>query len=242
MKNNKKIIAVFPAYNAEKTLKQTLDDIPKGWVDEIILVDDASTDDTVILSRSLGIKTFAHQKNIGYGGNQKTCYQKALEAGADIVVMVHPDHQYDPSNIPQAVLPIIYNEADAVFGSRMMILRQARKGGMPLWKYAANIFLTKLANFILRAKLTEYHSGFRAYSKKALEVLPFERNSNNFIFDTEIIIQLLNYKFRIKEIPIPTRYFKNASTINFYQSLVYGLGIVFLLGEYAAANIIWERK
>src|SRR3989304_7661364 len=232
MKNNKKIIAVLPAYNAEKTLKQTLDDIPKGWVDEIILVDDASTDDTVMLSRSLGIKTFAHQKNIGYGGNKKTFYQKALEAGADIVVMVHPDHQYDPSNIPQAVLPIIYNEADAVFGSRMMIPRQALKGGMPLWKYIANIFLTRFSNFILKTDLTEYHSGFRAYSRKVLELLPLEKNSNDFVFDAEIIVQTLNYGFRIKEIPIPTRYFKDASSVNFRPSVIYGLSILWTLAKY----------
>lgn len=242
MKNNKKIIVVLPAYNAEKTLKQTLDEIPRDWIDEIILVDDASTDGTVALSKSLGVKTFIHKKNSGYGGNQKTCYQKALEAGADIVVMVHPDHQYDPSNIPQAVVPIIYDEADAVFGSRMMAPRQALRGGMPLWKYAANIFLTKLANFILRAELTEYHSGFRAYSKKVLDVIPFKQNSNNFIFDTEIIIQILDHKFRIKEISIPTKYFKDASTINFYQSLVYGLGIIFALGKYIAINKVWKRK
>ncbi|HEY4495218.1 MAG TPA: glycosyltransferase family 2 protein [Candidatus Paceibacterota bacterium] len=232
MKNGKKIIAVLPAYNAEKTLKQTLDDIPKDWVDDIILVDDASSDRTVELSRSFGLKTFVHEKNLGYGGNQKTCYKEALKLGADVVVMVHPDHQYDPSNIPQAVLPIALNEADAVFGSRMMIPRQALKGGMPLWKYIANIFLTRFSNFILKTDLTEYHSGFRAYSREILEILPLEKNSDDFVFDMEIIIQLIHNKFRIKEIPIPTRYFKDASSVNFRRSVIYGLSILWTLAKY----------
>lgn len=232
MKNGKKIIAVLPAYNAEKTLKQTLNDIPNDWVDDIILVDDASSDRTVELSRSLGLKTFVHKKNLGYGGNQKTCYKEALNAGADIVVMVHPDHQYDPSNIPQIIMPILLNEADAVFGSRMMIPRQALKGGMPIWKYIANIFLTRFSNLVLGAELTEYHSGFRAYSKKILETLPLEKNSDDFVFDTEIIVQTLNYGFRIKEIPIPTRYFKDASSVNFRRSVIYGLSILWTLAKY----------
>lgn len=232
MKNDKRIIAVLPAYNAEKTLKQTLDDIPKDWVDDIILVDDASSDRTVELSRSFGLKTFVHKKNLGYGGNQKTCYKEALNAGADIAVMVHPDHQYDPSSIPQAVLPIILGEADAVFGSRMMIPRQALRGGMPIWKYVANIFLTRFSNLILRAELTEYHSGFRAYSKKVLETLPLEKNSDDFVFDTEIIVQLIHNGFRIKEIPIPTKYFKDASSINFRRSIIYGLSILLTLMKY----------
>ena len=232
MKNGKKIIAILPAYNAEKTLKKTVDGIPKDWIDDIILVDDASSDNTVNLSRSLGLKTFVHKKNLGYGGNQKTCYKEALRLGADVVVMVHPDHQYDPSNIPQAVLPIILNEADAVFGSRMMIPRQALKGGMPLWKYIANIFLTRFSNFILKANLTEYHSGFRAYSRKVLELLPLEKNSNDFVFDAEIIVQTLNYGFRIKEIPIPTKYSKEASSISFRRSVVYGISILWTLIKY----------
>lgn len=233
MKNGKKIIAVLPAYNAEKTLKQTLDDIPKDWVDDIILVDDASSDRTAELSRSFGLKTFVHKKNLGYGGNQKTCYKEAINDGADIVVMVHPDHQYDPSNIPQVVMPIILSEADAVFGSRMMIPRQALKGGMPIWKYIANIFLTRFSNLILGVELTEYHSGFRAYSKKILETLPLEKSSDDFVFDTEIIVQTLDCGFRIKEIPIPTRYFKDASSINFQKSVVYGASILWTLMKYS---------
>jgi len=232
MKNNKKIIAILPAYNAEKTLKNTISDIPNNWIDDIILVDDASSDNTAALSRSLGLKTFVHEKNLGYGGNQKTCYKEALKLKADIVVMVHPDHQYDPSNIPQAVLPIILNEADAVFGSRMMIPRQALKGGMPLWKYIANIFLTRFSNLILKTDLTEYHSGFRAYSREVLETLPLEKNSNDFVFDAEIIIQLIHNKFRIKEIPIPTKYFKEASSISFRRSVVYGINILWTLAKY----------
>lgn len=233
MKNGKKVIAVLPAYNAEKTLQQTLADIPREWVDDIILVDDASTDGTVALSRSLGLKTYVHERNTGYGGNQKTCYREALMLGADIVVMVHPDHQYDPSNIPQIVTPLLFNEADAVFGSRMMVPRQALKGGMPLWKYVANIALTRFSNLILGAQLTEYHSGFRAYSRKIFETLQLEKNSDDFVFDTEIIVQLIHNGFRIKEIPIPTKYFKDASSINFRRSVVYGMSILWTLLKHA---------
>ncbi|MEK7576215.1 MAG: glycosyltransferase family 2 protein [Patescibacteria group bacterium] len=226
------IIAVLPAYNAAKTLERTLNDIPRGWVNDIILVDDASRDNTVEVARRLGIKTFVHQKNKGYGGNQKTCYKEALALGADIVVMVHPDHQYDPKAIPQLIKPIIEGRADAVFGSRMMVKQNALTGGMPYWKFIANILLTGIENFVLGLHLSEYHSGFRAYSRKVLEAVPFERNSDDFVFDTEIIIQLRVGNFRVSEVPIQTRYFPGASMIGLSRSIRYGLGILQALGKY----------
>lgn len=232
-----KIIAVLPAYNAEKTLKKTIDDIDQNWVDEIILVDDASQDNTVNLSKKLGLKTFKHNKNLGYGGNQKTCYEQALKLNADIIIMVHPDHQYDPTYIPQIILPIIRGKADAVFGSRMMVKGWAREGGMPLWKYLANIFLTKIENLFLGLKLTEYHSGFRAYHSKVLKTIPFKRFSNDFVFDTEIIVQLKIHKFKIKEIPITTRYFKNASMIGFKRSTQYGIDILKILFDFTLSRL-----
>lgn len=232
-----KIIVVLPAYNAEKTLEKTLNDIDKNWVDEIILVDDASQDNTVEKAKRLGLRTFVHKKNLGYGANQKTCYEKALEMGADIVIMVHPDHQYDPFYIPQIILPIIRGESDAVFGSRMMVKGWALKGGMPFWKYLSNIFLTKVENFVLGLDLTEYHSGFRAYSRRILETVPFKLNSDNFVFDTEIIIQIKVHGFKIREIPITTRYFKDASIIGFKQSVNYGLSILGCLFKYVLTKL-----
>lgn len=225
----KKIIAVLPAYHAVKTLAQTIDAIPKEWIDEIILVDDASTDSTADLARSLGITTIVHQKNIGYGGNQKTCYSVALAHEADIAVMVHPDFQYDPKFIPELIRAVHYDGADAAFGSRMMTWGGALKGGMPLWKYAANIFLTGIENAVLGLALTEYHSGFRAYTREVLETLPLEKNSDGFAFDSEIIVQLRLAGFRIKEIPITTRYFKEASMIGFWKSVGYGISILKLM-------------
>ena len=231
MIKNKKIIVILPAYNAAKTLKITLDAIPPGIVDDIILVDDASKDNTVEVSRGLGLKTFVHPKNLGYGGNQKTCYREALKLGADIVVMVHPDFQYDPVYIPQMVEPIVSGLADAVFGSRMKFPRNALAGGMPYWKFVANIFLTKLENLILGNNLTEYHSGFRAYHKGVLE-LPINLNSDDFVFDTEIIVQMKLADMKIEEIPIATKYFKEASQINFKRSTEYGLSILNVMRKY----------
>ncbi len=238
---DKKIIAVLPAYNAEKTLLKTLNDISRDWVDEIILVDDCSHDNTVQLAKNLGLKIFVHNKNLGYGGNQKTCYQEALKLNADIAIMIHPDHQYDPRLIPDLLLPLLRGDADAVFGSRMMRPGAALKGGMPYWKYLANIFLTKIENIILGLKLTEYHSGFRAYSKKALQQINFQANSNNFVFDTEIIIQLKLKKLKILEVPITTRYFKEASMVGVKSGIIYGLSILKNLWQYILFKLKFKR-
>jgi glycosyltransferase involved in cell wall biosynthesis len=222
---SKKVIVVMPAYNAEKTLQRTLDDIPRDWVDEIILVDDYSRDRTVEIARRLGLRVFVHEKNRGYGGNQKTCYREALRLGGDIMVMVHPDHQYDPTVLPQLITPLLNDECDAVFGSRMLGGRPL-EGGMPKWKYLGNIFLTALENATFYMYLTEYHSGLRAYSRRYLEAVRFELNSDDFVFDSEIIAQGVVHRMRIREVPIATRYFEEASRIGFPRSVVYGISIV----------------
>lgn len=226
-----KVTVVLPAYNAEKTLERTVADIPKNCVDEILLVDDKSRDGTVEIAKRLGLVVYQHEKNRGYGGNQKTCYAKAVERGADVVVMCHPDYQYDPKIIPQLIEPILKGQADAVFGSRMM-KGGALEGGMPLWKHNANILLTAFENVMLGTYLTEYHSGFRAYSAKLLNSIDLERNSDNFIFDTEIIAQIISHQFKIEEVPIRTRYFEEASSIKLWPSIVYGLGILRVMLEY----------
>lgn len=231
MTDNKKVIIVLPAYNAAKTLKETYHDIPKDVVNDIILVDDASKDSTVEVAKSLNIKTFIHPKNKGYGANQKTCYTKALELGADIVVMVHPDYQYDPKVIPDLIEPIKNGKADAVFGSRVM-KGGALESNMPRWKYKSNILLTALANIILDVFLTEYHSGFRAYSSKYLKSVNFLINSDNFVFDTEIIVQGVVKRMKFEEVPIHTRYFDEASTIKFFPCVIYGLSILKTLLKY----------
>lgn len=231
MINDKKVVVVLPAYNAAKTLEKTLFAIPKDWIDDIILVDDASGDNTVEVAKKLGLKVFVHPKNLGYGGNQKTCYREALKLGADIAVMVHPDYQYDPSFIPEMIKPIAQGECDAVFGSRMYIKRNALLGGMPYWKFLANILLTKFENLILQMDLTEYHSGFRAYGKKVMQ-LPLNLNSDDFVFDTEIIAQMKVAGMKIREIPITTRYFVEASMIGFWRSVHYGFGIMNVMAQY----------
>ena len=223
-----KVIVVMPAYNAEKTLERTLEDIPREWVDDFILTDDASRDGTVALARRLGLRVFVHDRNRGYGANQKTCYREALKLGGDIMVMVHPDHQYDPKVIPRLIQPLLDGECDAVFGSRMLGGRPL-EGGMPKWKYLANIFLTALENAAFYMYLTEYHSGLRAYSRRYLETVSFELNSDDFVFDSEIIAQGVVHDLRIKEIPIETRYFEEASKIGLLRSIVYGLAILRML-------------
>lgn len=227
-----RITIVLPAYNAEKTLFRTLDEIPPDFRKHIILVDDASRDGTVALARQAGLEVYVHEVNRGYGANQKTCYRHALEGGADIVVMLHPDHQYDAQVIPDLVYPILRGEADAVFGSRMLGGRPM-EGGMPWWKFAANILLTAVANIAFRRYLTEIHSGFRAYSRKYLETVRFEENSDDFVFDTEIIAQGMTCNLFFREVPIVTRYFVEASSINFPRSVKYGFGVLWTLVRYS---------
>jgi len=226
------IFIVLPAYNAAKTLMRTFREIPDGFCGNIILVDDASKDDTVTMAREAGLTVIVHPQNRGYGGNQKTCYTEALKRGADLVVMLHPDHQYDAKVIPQLIKPILAGEADAVFGSRMLGGR-ALEGGMPWWKYVANVWLTAFANVVFCRYLTEIHSGFRAYSRKYLETVRFMENSDDFIFDTEIIAQGMMCKLTFQEVPITTRYFPEASSINFRRSVIYGLGILIVLFQYS---------
>ena len=239
-KRGRKVIVVMPAYNAEKTLRRTLDDIPMDWVDEIILVDDGSRDATVALARSLGLRVFVHEKNKGYGGNQKTCYTEAMNLGGEIMVMVHPDHQYDPTVIPLLIQPILDGSCDAMFGSRMLGGRPM-EGGMPKWKYLANIFLTAVENATFYMYLTEYHSGLRAYSRRYLETVNFMVNSDDFVFDSEIIAQGVRHGLRIREIPIETRYFKEASQIGMGRSIVYGLSILKTLAKFKLHKKGWMK-
>ncbi|HWN43755.1 MAG TPA: glycosyltransferase family 2 protein [Thermoanaerobaculia bacterium] len=239
---SEKICVVMPAYFAEKTLEQTYRDLPLDWVDDVILVDDASRDRTVEIARSLGLHTLVHPRNRGYGGNQKTCYREALARGADIVVMVHPDHQYDPSYVPELVQPLLADRCDAVFGSRMLGGRPI-EGGMPKWKYFANLFLTALANATFYVFLSEYHSGLRAYSRRYLETVDLEANSDDFVFDTEIIAQGVWKGMRIREIPIATRYFDEASQIGFRRSVRYGFSILRVLLSYKLHKKgIWHSR
>ena len=225
MLNGKKILVVLPAYNAESTLEQTYREIPLDIVDDVLLVDDYSADSTISLARRLGIETFLHDRNFGYGRNQKTCYQEALRRNADIIVMVHPDYQYTPKLITAMASMIAYDVYDVVLGSRI-IGGGALKGGMPVYKYIANRFLTAVENLLLGSKLSEFHTGYRAFSRKVLENLPIHANSDNFVFDNEMLAQILYFGYRVGEVSCPTRYFEEASSINLRSSLVYGLGVL----------------
>ena len=219
----KKVVVVLPAYNAEKTLEATYGEIPRDTVDEIILVDDNSKDRTVEVARSLDIKhIIKHDRNRGYGGNQKTCYRKALEIGADIVVMLHPDYQYTPKLIRAFTAVLAEGVYDIVLGSRILGTG-ARKGGMPFYKYVSNRFITAFENVVIGQKLSEYHTGYRAYTRQVLERIPFENNSDDFIFDNQFLIQAHYYGFQIAEVTCPTKYFEEASSINFSRSLKYGV-------------------
>lgn len=218
-----KVIVVMPAYNAEKTLERTVADIPKGSADEIILVDDGSRDRTVEVSRRLGLRTIVHQRNLGYGGNQKTCYRAALEAGADIVVMIHPDYQYDARLVPFLTGLIKDDVCDVVLGNRIRTRWEALSGGMPVYKYVANRALTMVENLLMGQNLGEWHSGLRAYHRRVLEKIPFEKNSNDFVFDCEFLVQAAAFGFRLGDIPVTARYFQEASSINFQRSVRYGL-------------------
>ena len=221
----KKVVVVLPAYNAAKTLRATIDGVPPGFVDEFILVDDASQDETERLSKELGLTTIRHAKNLGYGGNQKTCYTAALASGADVVVMLHPDYQYSPQLVPALAWLVASGEYDVALGSRILG-GTALGGGMPLYKYVSNRALTFFQNLVTGAKLSEYHTGFRAFSRQALETVPWNENSNDFVFDNQILNQVLAAGFRIGEISCPTRYFDEASSISFSRSVRYGLGVV----------------
>lgn len=225
MVNGKKVVVVLPAYNAAKTLEMTYKEIPFAFVDEVVLVDDASWDGTAAVAHKLGIKVIIHNKNIGYGGNQKTCYKAALELGADIVIMLHPDYQYTPKLIPAMAIMIACGEFDAVLASRILGTG-ALRGGMPLYKYLSNRFLTLVENFLLGHKLSEYHTGYRAFSRGILERLPLDRNSDDFVFDNQMLAQIIWFGYRIGEVSCPTRYFDDASSISFRRSVVYGLGVL----------------
>ncbi len=224
MIHGKRIVVVLPAFNAERTLSQTVGEIPQGFVDEVILVDDASSDRTADLARGLGLRTVVHDCNRGYGANQKTCYREALEAGADVVIMLHPDYQYTPRLVVAMASLIAIGQYDVVLGSRVLS-RGARRGGMPLYRYIANRVLTLVENILLGEKLSEYHTGYRAFSRTVLETLPLERNSDDFVFDNQMLAQALYAGFRVGEISCPAKYFPEASSINFRRSVVYGLGV-----------------
>ncbi|MDQ3192316.1 MAG: glycosyltransferase family 2 protein [Bacteroidota bacterium] len=232
MINNKKIVVVLPAYNAALTLEQTYKEIPFDIVDEVVLVDDASSDTTTEVARKIGIKHIInHQKNKGYGGNQKSCYDKALELDADIVIMLHPDYQYTPKLIPSIAHIIASGLYPAVLGSRILG-KGALKGGMPLYKYIANRFLTLSQNLLMNQKLSEYHSGYRAFSKEVLQRINYSANSDDFIFDNQMLAQIFYENFEIAEITCPTKYFEEASSINFKRSSVYGLGVLKVSFQY----------
>jgi glycosyltransferase involved in cell wall biosynthesis len=231
-KRQHKVIAVLPAYNAEKTLAATLADMPAGCVDEVILVDDGSKDRTVEVARDMGLTVIVHEQNKGYGGNQKTCYKTALEHGADVVVMIHPDYQYDSRIIPHAVGIIELGICDVVLGSRIRSRREALDGGMPIYKYLSNRFLTICENLALGQNLGDFHSGFRVYRREVLETIPFEQNSDDFVFDTQFLAQAVRLGFRLGDLPVPVRYFDEASSINFRRSLRYGLLTLGVMGHY----------
>jgi glycosyltransferase involved in cell wall biosynthesis len=225
-----KVVVVMPAYNAAKTIEKTYADIPSGIVNHVILVDDVSQDETVEIAERLGIEVIVHVQNRGYGGNQKTCYLHALAADADVVVMLHPDYQYDSRLVPELIRPILDGRADLVLGSRL--LGDPLAGGMPLYKYISNRFLTICENMVLGQHLSECHTGFRAYSRRMLETIPFVLNSDDFVFDTQVIVQAVAFGFQIAEIAVPTRYFKEASSVNFKRSIVYGLATLGALTEF----------
>jgi glycosyltransferase involved in cell wall biosynthesis len=231
-KRQHKVIAVLPAYNAELTLAATLADVPVGSIDEVILVDDGSKDRTVQVAREMGLTVIEHPRNRGYGGNQKTCYQQALARGADIIVMIHPDYQYDSRVIPHAVGIIELGICDIVLGSRIRSRQEALAGGMPRWKYVANRFLTAFENFTLGQNLGDFHSGFRVYRRAVLEKIPFLGNSDDFVFDTQFLVQAVHFGFRLGDIPVPVRYFAEASSINFKRSVRYGFATLRTIGSY----------
>jgi glycosyltransferase involved in cell wall biosynthesis len=238
-----KVVVVMPAYNAARTLHLTYADLPRDLVDLVIVVDDGSSDETARIARELGLELFIHDRNYGYGANQKTCYREALRAGADIVVMVHPDYQYDPTLLPEIIRPIEEGKADVVLGSRLMGIHPIRQG-MPWWKYYSNRFLTTLENLAFGLRLSEYHTGYRAFRRQVLESVNLQMDSDKFIFDQEILAQIVNLKMRITEVPVPTRYFAQASSASLFQSCVYGVSILWLLVRYLLdrGGIVHQRQ
>jgi glycosyltransferase involved in cell wall biosynthesis len=240
-KQNPKVIVVMPAYNAELTVEKTFRDIPEGSVDEVILVDDASRDRTVEVARALGLTVIARQTNGGYGANQKTCYEEALKRGADIVVMVHPDYQYDSRLVPFFTGFVWTGVCDVMLGSRIRTRKETLEGGMPIWKYLSNRMLTLVENVFLGQNLGDFHSGFRVYRREVLETIPWQENSDDFVFDSQFLAQAAFFGFRIGDAPIPVRYFKEASSINFRRSLVYGLRTLEVLARYWQARIGLRR-
>ncbi|NWG12710.1 MAG: glycosyltransferase family 2 protein [Acidobacteria bacterium] len=235
-----KIIVVLPAYNAAKTLEKTYADLPKDKITKIILVDDVSEDQTVEIAKALGLSVVIHVQNKGYGGNQKTCYLEALKDGADVVVMLHPDHQYDSRLVPELVRPILEGGADMVIGSRILNGR-ALEGGMPLWKFIANRVLTFLENKVFGTRLTDCHSGFRAYSRRLLTMVPFLLNADDFVFDSQMIAQAAYMGFRIAEVPVQARYFPEASSVNFKVSTVYGIKTLGVACRFVLQRLGWAR-
>ncbi len=227
-----KVVVVMPAYNAGRTLRMTYEELPKDTVHLIILVDDGSTDETLEVARDLNLEIFVHNRNYGYGANQKTCYTEALKAGAGIIVMVHPDYQYDPTLLPQIIEPILKGEADLVLGSRLMGGSAVRQG-MPWWKFVGNRALTWLENLVFGRRLSEFHTGYRAFRREVLESVNYAMNSDGFVFDQEIIAQAVAARYRIAEIAVPVRYFPEASSASFVDSVVYGLKILLLLARFA---------
>ncbi len=225
MLSGKKIIVVMPAYNAAATVEKTFKGIDRAVVDEVILVDDGSQDNTVSVAKALGITTFRHEKNLGYGGNQKTCYAEALKRGADVVVMIHPDYQYEPKLASALAGMVASGVYDCVLGSRILG-KGALKGGMPLYKYVSNRFLTFVQNVLVNQKLSEYHTGYRAFTKEVLESIPLLENSNDFVFDNQMLGQIIYFGFSIGEVSCPTKYFAEASSINFFRSVKYGFGVL----------------
>ena len=236
MINNKKVVVIMPAYNAEKTLEKTYNEIYQNFVDEVILVDDFSSDETKEIAKRINITTIVHKKNLGYGGNQKSCYRAALKAGADIVIMLHPDYQYTPKLIPAIASMMAFGEYDAVIASRMLG-NSALKGGMPFYKFISNRFLTEFQNFVIGQKLSEYHTGFRGFTREILEKLPLEDCSDDFIFDNQMLALILYNNYKIGEISCPTKYFKEASSINFARSCKYGLEVLGVSIKYRLAKI-----
>ena len=237
-----KVVVVMPAYNAARTLRMTYAELPHDVVDLVILVDDGSSDETIQIARELGLELFVHNRNYGYGANQKTCYREALRAGAGIIVMVHPDYQYDPALLPEVIAPIQRGEADVVLGSRLLGGRVMEQG-MPWWKYIANRFLTGCENAVFGLKLAEYHTGYRAYTREILEAVHVEMNSDNFIFDQESMAQFVEVKARIAEVPVPTRYFPQASSAAFRQGWRYVVSILWVLARYILHRAgFWKQR